>query len=260
MGTASGGVDRQRWGRLGKIDICQLGAILAYVLVRAPSERRSPFRPGGRQRLPLFERANRWVARQPTGRWRTVTVRDGARRCATASAGRCGCRWLLGRVQTKDEDGRGGLSEPLVVLRTCERQPRTSCALSNARQERRTALARVQGTRHRREELLGRAKGEVGLSHYEVRSWLGWHHHMTLRLLALWFPQMERLWLEKHRRRRWRKCGRSSRSCSAHRQRVGNGSPRSSANCCGVTKRPAFTLGTEPPESFRRVEPKFKEQ
>ncbi len=28
------------------------------------------------------------------------------------------------------------------------------------------------------------AKGEVGLDHYEVRSWTGWHRHMTLALFA----------------------------------------------------------------------------
>jgi hypothetical protein len=33
----------------------------------------------------------------------------------------------------------------------------------------------------------------VGLNHYEVRSWTGWQHHMTLTLLALWFLQVERL-------------------------------------------------------------------
>jgi len=30
-----------------------------------------------------------------------------------------------------------------------------------------------------------------------VRSWVGWHHHMTLSLLALWFLQTERLRLGK---------------------------------------------------------------
>jgi hypothetical protein len=28
------------------------------------------------------------------------------------------------------------------------------------------------------------AKGETGLDEYEVRSWAGWHHHLTLALLA----------------------------------------------------------------------------
>ena len=47
------------------------------------------------------------------------------------------------------------------------------------------------------EELLAEGKGEVGLGHYEVRSWVGWHHHMTLSLLALWFLELERLRLGK---------------------------------------------------------------
>ena len=36
------------------------------------------------------------------------------------------------------------------------------------------------------------AEGETGLAHYEVRSWVGWHHHVTLSLLALWFLCCER--------------------------------------------------------------------
>ena len=27
-------------------------------------------------------------------------------------------------------------------------------------------------------------KGEVGLDHYEVRGWIGWHHHTAMTLLA----------------------------------------------------------------------------
>src|SRR6266852_8346455 len=110
-------------------------------LVRELSERRPPSRPGGAARRPLFERVDQWLARQPKGRWRTVTVRDG-------------------------EKG------PLRV---------------------KVLLARVQGARHRIEELLAQGNQEIGLDHYEVRSWVGWHHHMTLSLVALWFLQLERL-------------------------------------------------------------------
>ena len=45
-------------------------------------------------------------------------------------------------------------------------------------------LARVAGTRWAIEEGFERAKGEVGLDQYEVRSWTGWHRHVTLCLLA----------------------------------------------------------------------------
>src|SRR5262249_39809302 len=30
-------------------------------------------------------------------------------------------------------------------------------------------------------------KGEVGMDEYQVRTWHGWHHHMTLSLMAVWF-------------------------------------------------------------------------
>jgi SRSO17 transposase len=155
-------------------------------LVRDVSERRPPARPGGRPRRPLFERVDHWVARQPAGRWRTVTVRDGEQGPHTA-------RVLLATVQTKDEDGRVGPSERLAVFRSGGRQPRTWYTLSNARQAKRWQLARAHGARHRVEEVLEEGKGEVGLNHYEVRSWVGWHHHVTLSLLALWFLQTERL-------------------------------------------------------------------
>jgi SRSO17 transposase len=159
-------------------------------LVRDPAERRPPARPGGAPRRPNFERVDRWAARQPAGRWRTAKVRDGEK-------GPLEVRVLLATVQTKDEEGRVGPTERLAVLRTCERQPRTWYTLSNAREARRGELARVHGARHRIEELFAQGNGEVGLDHYEVRSWVGWHHHMTLSLLALWFLQLERLRLGK---------------------------------------------------------------
>jgi len=155
-------------------------------LVRDPSERRAPSRPGGKPRLPLFERVDQWVARQPAGRWRPVKVRDGEK-------GPLKVKVLLATVQTKDAGGRVGPSERLAVLKSGEKKPQTWYTLSNARQARRGEVARVHGTRHRIEELLELGNGEVGLDHYEVRSWVGWHHHMTLSLLALWFLQLERL-------------------------------------------------------------------
>jgi SRSO17 transposase len=159
-------------------------------LVRELSERRPPTHSGGRPRLPVFERVDQWLARQPSGRWRSVTVRDGEK-------GPLQVKVLLATVQTKDEDGRVGARERLVVLRSPGDKPETWYTLSNNHEANRGQLARVHGARHRVEEMLGQGKGEVGLSHYEVRSWTGWHHHMTLSLLTLWFLQLERLRLGK---------------------------------------------------------------
>ena len=43
-----------------------------------------------------------------------------------------------------------------------------------------------------------RGKGEVGMDEYQVRTWHGWHHHMTLTLIAVWF-----LIGETHRGQQW---------------------------------------------------------
>ena len=45
-------------------------------------------------------------------------------------------------------------------------------------------LVRVAGTRWTIEACFEAAKGEVGLDQYEVRSWTGWHRHVTLAMLA----------------------------------------------------------------------------
>jgi hypothetical protein len=45
-------------------------------------------------------------------------------------------------------------------------------------------LVRISGMRWPIETIFEEAKGEIGLDHYELRSWLGWHHHILLVSLA----------------------------------------------------------------------------
>jgi SRSO17 transposase len=153
--------------------------------VRDLSAWRPPARPGGRERRPLFERVDTWAARQPAGRWRKFVLPGGEK-------GPREVRALQQWVQTKDEGGCVGPRERLVVIRSVEKQPRTWYVVSDAPKE--VPLAAVvgaHGERPRAEELFCEGNQEVGLNHYEVRSWVGWEHHMTLTLLALWFLQLE---------------------------------------------------------------------
>ena len=53
-------------------------------------------------------------------------------------------------------------------------------------------LARVAGSRWSIEIAFEQAKQEVGLAHYEVRSWVGWHRHVTLAILAHAFLEVVR--------------------------------------------------------------------
>jgi SRSO17 transposase len=52
----------------------------------------------------------------------------------------------------------------------------TSCPLHE--------FVRVSGLRWPVETALEEAKGEAGMDQYETRTWAGWHHHMTLAILA----------------------------------------------------------------------------
>lgn len=141
-------------------------------------------------RKPPFRRVDAWLKRQPANRWQEIEIRAGEKGPLCAKV-------IRARVQTRSQ-GRAGAEECLVVIQTLEEEPRTWYTLSAAPAAvPTTELARAHAERHRVEEVLQEGKGEVGLGHYEVRSWTGWHHHMTLCLLALLFVVLEKLRLGK---------------------------------------------------------------
>ena len=141
---------------------------------------------GPRPKVP-FMRVDRWREALPENAWITIDVRDASRGPLTVQA-------VKTRVQAKTDRRRNGPEEVLVILR--EKQSdgtmKHDYYLSNALPE--TALsefARVAKAEHRIEECLGRAKSDAGLAQYQVRNWIGWHHHQTLSLLATWFLTQE---------------------------------------------------------------------
>ncbi len=142
--------------------------------------------PAPGERWPPWRRVDEWAKSQPASRWRKVVVGAG-------SKGPQVVRALDARVQAKDEDGRPGMAERLVIIRTVDRAPQVWYTLSNGRSGVPLEMpVRAHARRHGVEELFQASKGEVGLDHYEMRSWVGWHHHMTLSLLALWFLVLEK--------------------------------------------------------------------
>jgi SRSO17 transposase len=142
--------------------------------------------PGARRRrVTPFVAADAWAARRPATQWERVVVGVGENGPLEVEA-----TWT--RVQTKDVDRRIGPEERLIAIKTVG-ETRVDYALTNAGPDVPLADAvRAQRKRHRIEEVFEVAKGEVGLAHYEVRSWVGWHHHMTLSFVALWFLLLER--------------------------------------------------------------------
>ena len=63
-----------------------------------------------------------------------------------------------------------------------------TCGVEAAREELSLVeLARVIKAGLCIEASFKRGKGEVGMDEYQVRTWEGWHHHMAVSLIAVWF-------------------------------------------------------------------------
>jgi hypothetical protein len=141
-----------------------------------------------------------------------VTVRDGEK-------GPVAVEMVRRRVQTRIERKRPGPEEWLVVTRrplADDRafEPRASRDATDQDAQHRyhyyltltagpklafkepslAELARVIEAGACIEASFRRGKGEVGMDEYQVRTWQGWHHHMTLSLLAVWFLIGETHW------------------------------------------------------------------
>lgn len=136
----------------------------------------------GRPRLPPWVRVDQWASQQPAAAWQRIEVRAGEK-------GPLCVEVLHAEVQTDTQK----TAERLLVIRTVEPTPQTHYCLSNAKpREPVEHMVDAHDDRHRIEEMFQLGNGEVGLDHYEVRSWVGWHHHITLSLLAIWFLVLER--------------------------------------------------------------------
>jgi SRSO17 transposase len=86
----------------------------------------------------------------------------------------------------------------VLVRRSLEETPEVKYYVSNGDAETPLGvLALVACTRHQVEDFFEDSKGDLGLAQYETRSWVGWHHHMTLVGLAHLFVGLTRLRLKK---------------------------------------------------------------
>ncbi len=172
----------------------------------------------GRGRPPKapWQSVTQWRQALPGDAWTHLTVRAGEK-------GPVEIAMVRRRVQTRIERKRPGPEEWLVITR----RPLTDDGTWEARASRDATdqderyryhyhltptagcagaftepslgeLARVIKAGACIEASFKRGKGEVGMDEYQVRTWEGWHHHMALSLLAVWF-----LIGETHRGQQW---------------------------------------------------------
>ena len=161
-------------------------AVPSNTTIRDLNAKPPPYGGRGRQPKPPFQQVRRWCESLPQNAWTRQEVRD-------AEKGPLVVEMVKRRVVAKI-DRKIGDEETLVVIRTSEEDGalKHDYYLSNAPVTMsHDEFARVAKAEHRIEECLQRGKSEAGLADYQVRTWIGWHHHLTLSLMATWFLVLE---------------------------------------------------------------------
>ena len=116
-----------------------------------------------------------WIKTLPKGAWQRLSAGDGAK----------GPRFY-DWAYVPYSGAAAGFQCALLVRRSVAKPTELTFYLTHAPEGTTLAeLVRIAGTRWSIESLFEQAKGEVGLDHYEVRSWVGWHRHITLAMLGL---------------------------------------------------------------------------
>jgi SRSO17 transposase len=144
--------------------VAKLG--LGYVLA-VSCDHRIPAFPGGKRRL----RADQIAAALPAGAWHRISA-------GTGSKGPRWYDWAWASVHQPAHSLliRRGSDGKLAFYRCWSPAPVPLAT-----------LVTVAGMRWSVEEQFQAAKGQAGLDHYQVRTWTGWHRHVTLAMLALAF-------------------------------------------------------------------------
>jgi SRSO17 transposase len=172
--------------RLADDDERYLLAVPSNTTVRDLEEQPPSYGGHGRRPKAPFRGVRAWSETLPAGAWTELTVRDGEK-------GPLQVEVVARPVESRVDRRVVGFAETLVVVRFEDGGVlKHDYYLSNA--DRDTPLeefARVIKAAHRVEECLKRSKSEAGLGQYQVRNWLGWHHHMALSLIATWFLVIE---------------------------------------------------------------------
>jgi SRSO17 transposase len=122
-------------------------------------------------------RVSELVTVLPADAWTAATIKEG-------SKGPIVCNFAFLRIT----EARANLPGPgvwLIIRQNLDDPTELKFYFSNAPTD--TPLGdfvRISGMRWPIETVFEEAKGEVGFDHYEMRSWLGWHHHMLFVALA----------------------------------------------------------------------------
>jgi len=194
--------DEQFFHNPGLLD--RIAAARLYYLAEVPHDTQGwlerpplavPPSTGKRGRPPQLERllasappalrVDQVAAQLPPSAWRHYPIQEGAKGLLI------GAFAFIRIVAVRD--GLPGPDQWLVLRRSLGERPQLKTYLSNAPATTpHTTLVCMSGRRWPVELAILECKSEVGMDQYEVRSWRGWHHHLTMTLLAHHFLVRQR--------------------------------------------------------------------
>jgi SRSO17 transposase len=126
--------------------------------------------------------------------FRRVTWRNGSMQ---GRRGKLNSRFALARVKVAHDDGREPeRREPLWLLIEWpdgEAAPTKYALTTLPRTMSKKQLVRLFKERYRTERVYEEMKCELGLDHFEGRSFLGWHHHISVAICCYAFVIAERM-------------------------------------------------------------------
>jgi len=170
-----------------------------------PHPAKPPMKRGGkipRKRLYAKElppnRSLRQIAEDlPSQSWKTITWREGTKGPLSSRFARVVVWMATGLMEGKTM--KVPSEELLIEWPERNKEPLKFwlCSLPPHRTSFRGLVRKAKG-RFRVEQDYEEMKGEVGLDHFEGRSWQGWHHHVTLVTLAYAFLMLERIGNKKN--------------------------------------------------------------
>jgi SRSO17 transposase len=188
---------------------------------------------------PAALRVDALAAQLPASAWQVAQIQDGSKGPLLAEVA------FVRAVAVRD--GLPGPDVWLVLRRALDATGELKTYLCNAPADTQPeTLVWLLGLRWPVEQAIKEAKEELGLDHYEVRGWRGWHHHTTMTLLAQGF-------LTRLRRRLGGKGTRADGAASPPPAR--GGAPRPAARRRGDARlhprnpAPQLRRGPRPPQA-----------
>lgn len=130
---------------------------------------------------------DKWAAQQADETWRTISPRD-------CTKGKLVFEYLHAKFWIKVSHDAVYQQVRLIVRRSVNSKSDYKFSVSNVSESvSLKRLAYMQGQRFWIERAFEDAKSSLGLSDYQLRGWRGWHHHMTLVLMAHLFLLREKI-------------------------------------------------------------------